>query len=598
MKLGQLGILTLATALVVQAPLQVHAASVSKSEEKVVTNNKIGAEAETAAPITVNHVYNGTIFKTETLTGTVGETYTSEDLISAGAKNGKNSWRLTNTTGNPIGTFSTEPQTVTYEYTPFKNAMNIQVLYKDIDTGKGIYVHNPFDPDQLKQGLKSFDNITGSVGDTIDFSYQQTYVGMDEGYQYADGTIGTGGSYEFVKESPALPSIMPATYPGEDRPVVTLYYKKISDENPVVAGQDVTVKYVDTDGNELAPADILSGNIDESYTSKAKTIDGYTLKETPANATGTFSDAAQTVTYVYEKDAVAGEDVIVKYVDTDGNELAVAETLKGNIGEAFAAKEKAIDGYTLKETPVNATGTFSDTAQTVTYVYEKDAVVVAGQDVTVKYVDADGNEVATTDTLSGNVGDDYISKAKTIDGYTLKETPANATGTFSDASQTVTYVYEKDAVVVAGQDVTVKYVDADGNELATSATLSGNVGDAYASKAKTIDGYTLKETPANATGTFSNAAQTVTYVYEKKSADNNNHKNGTTDKNTPTTNMNVQEKNTVKDPTSNNSAKVATSKTGLPKTGDQTLDSGILVGIGALLLGVLALFTRRQKNAK
>ncbi|MBC1517148.1 MucBP domain-containing protein [Listeria immobilis] len=204
---------------------------------------------------------------------------------------------------------------------------------------------------------------------------------------------------------------------------------------------EVNVKYVDTEGNELAPTDTLSGVVGDAYSTTAKTIDGWKLKESPENATGTFSDTAQTVTYVYEKAAVAGQDVTVQYVDGAGNELATSDTLSGNVGDTYTSTAKAIDGWNLKTTPENATGTFSDTAQTVTYVYEKEAV--AGQDVTVQYVDGAGNELATSDTLSGNVGDTYTSTAKAIDGWKLKTTPENATGTFSDTTQTVTYVYEK-----------------------------------------------------------------------------------------------------------------------------------------------------------
>ena len=67
--------------------------------------------------------------------------------------------------------------------------------------------------------------------------------------------------------------------------------------------------------------------------------------------------------------------------------------------------------------------------------------------------------------------------------------------------------------------VTVKYVDASGNSIADSTTLTGKVGDSYTTSAKTISGYTLKTTPNNAKGTYTKAAITVTYVYEKE-ADN------------------------------------------------------------------------------
>ncbi|POQ86050.1 MucBP domain-containing protein, partial [Listeria monocytogenes] len=54
-----------------------------------------------------------------------------------------------------------------------------------------------------------------------------------------------------------------------------------------------------------------------------------------------------------------------------------------------------------------------------------------------------------------------------------------------------------------------------GKTLAPSETLNGNVGDTYNATAKQIDGYTLSAEPTNATGQFTNSAQTVNYIYTK-----------------------------------------------------------------------------------
>ncbi|MBK0083332.1 MucBP domain-containing protein, partial [Lactococcus sp. S64] len=59
---------------------------------------------------------------------------------------------------------------------------------------------------------------------------------------------------------------------------------------------------VDTDGNKISDDAVKSGNVGDSYTTEQKTIDGYTFKEVQGNTTGTFTDQAQTVTYVYTKD--------------------------------------------------------------------------------------------------------------------------------------------------------------------------------------------------------------------------------------------------------------------------------------------------------
>ncbi|MFB8449739.1 MucBP domain-containing protein [Enterococcus thailandicus] len=61
----------------------------------------------------------------------------------------------------------------------------------------------------------------------------------------------------------------------------------------------VTVMYLDEDGNEIAPNKVLTGKIDDPYQTEALTIDGYQLLTTPDNATGKYTDQAQTVKYVY-----------------------------------------------------------------------------------------------------------------------------------------------------------------------------------------------------------------------------------------------------------------------------------------------------------
>ncbi|ROZ08372.1 MucBP domain-containing protein, partial [Enterococcus gallinarum] len=285
---------------------------------------------------------------------------------------------------------------------------------------------------------------------------------------------------------------------------VTYVYAK----DPVKAA-DVTVKYVDTDGNEIHAPQVITGNVGDDYDATTDvyklTINGYTLdtKQLPTNSTGTMSDQAQTVTYVYAKDPVKAADVTVKYLDTDGTEIHAPQVITGNVGDDYDATtdvyKLTINGYTLdtKQLPNNGIGVMSDQAQTVTYVYAKDPVKAA--DVTVKYVDTDGNEIHAPQVITGNVGDDYDATTDvyklTINGYTLdtKQLPTNSTGTMSDQAQTVTYVYAKDPVKAA--DVTVKYLDTDGTEIHAPQVITGNVGDDYDATTDvyklTINGYTL-----------------------------------------------------------------------------------------------------------
>ncbi len=219
----------------------------------------------------------------------------------------------------------------------------------------------------------------------------------------------------------------------------------------------------------------------------------------------------------------------MEYVDTEGNEIHASQTINGNLGDSYdASTEKyqlAIEDYTLDESqlPENLKGVFSETAQTVTYIYKKNPIPAA--DVTVEYVDTEGNEIHASQTINGNLGDSYDASTDqyklSIDGYTLDESqlPENSKGVFGETAQTVTYIYTENPIPAA--DVTIEYVDTEGNEIHASQTISGNVGDSFDVSADqyklSIDGYTLDKSqlPENSKGTFSEKAQTVTYIYTK-----------------------------------------------------------------------------------
>ncbi|EAG4184954.1 LPXTG cell wall anchor domain-containing protein [Listeria monocytogenes] len=392
------------------------------------------------------------------------------------------------------GTVSTDNKTVSFANLPVGNKT---VTYKATFTAtsaKGVplsYSLKVSQPITVSEKTDSTVNVFYKDENGNELATSETISGKSgENYQTIEKTITNYKLKEIEGQASGQFSDSDAT--------VTYVYEKAD-------GAPVTVKYVDDDGNELATSDTLNGKIDATYQSTAKSITGWTVKTTPTNANGVFTNANQTVTYVYEK--ADGAPVTVKYVDGDGNELATSDTLNGKIDAPYQSTAKSITGWTVKTTPTNANGVFTNTNQTVTYVYEK----ADGAPVTVKYVDGDGNELATSDTLNGKIDAPYQSTAKSITGWTVKTTPANANGVFTNTNQTVSYVYEK----ADGAPVTVKYVDGDGNELATPDTLNGKIDAPYQSTAKSLSGWTIKTTPTNATGVFTNSNQTVTYVYEK-----------------------------------------------------------------------------------
>ncbi|MBW9324861.1 LPXTG cell wall anchor domain-containing protein, partial [Enterococcus casseliflavus] len=402
---------------------------------------------------------------------------------------------------NLKGVFSETAQTVTYIYT--KNpipAADVTVEYVDLE-GNEIHAAN---------------KISGNVGDLYDASTEQYQLTI-KGY---------------TLDESQLPENLKGVF-SETAQTVTYIYTK----NPIPAA-DITVKYVDTEGNEIHDSQTISGSIGESYDASTKNyqlvIEGYTLEESqlPENLKGVFSETAQIVTYTYTKNPIPAADIVVEYVDLEGKEIHAANKISGNVGDPYDASTEqyqlTIKGYTLDESqlPENLKGIFSETAQTVTYIYTKNPVPAA--DVTVEYVDTEGKEIHSSQTISGNIGDSYDANTEqyqlSIDGYTLDESqlPENLKGVFSETAQTVTYIYTKSPVPAA--DVTVEYVDTEGNEIHASQILSGNVGEPYdASTEKyqiSINDYVLDRSrlPQNAKGTFGKLGATVTYVYTKEQA--------------------------------------------------------------------------------
>lgn len=175
---------------------------------------------------------------------------------------------------------------------------------------------------------------------------------------------------------------------------------------PVVEKGTVTVNYQDEQGNSLATSETLKGDIGQPYQTATKNIEGYQLKEVNGNTTGTFTEKAQVVTYVYQKVPLA--TVTVKYLDQGGNKIHDPQAISGNIGELYDAStdkyKLQIDGYTLDTTklPNNANGIFTNQAIEVTYIYTKEAQDVK---ITIKFVDSNGDPFVLTDLTTYKNGD-------------------------------------------------------------------------------------------------------------------------------------------------------------------------------------------------
>lgn len=347
----------------------------------------------------------------------------------------------------------------------------------------------------------------------------------------------------------------------------------------------VTAVYKDELGTDLSEPEFFYGVLGDKYSTYARTIPGYKLTVMPNNASGQFSDDDQTVSYIYKKEAVAGGDVTVKYLDSHGKNIANDIVKSGNIGEDYTTEQKNIEGYSFKEVQGDISGQFQNQPQTVIYVYTKNPVISAN--VTVNYVDEDGNQISEDVIKSGNIGDIYNTEQKDINGYTFKEVKGNTTGQLTDQAQTVTYVYRKNKIPNIIGTILVKYIDIEGNSISGDIVKSGTVGEDYNTEKKDIWGYTFKEVKGNKTGQFTEQVQIVTYVYAK------NKTNPVGPESKPGNKPNSKDKNS-------NQSKTSSSQNALPATGENermTMVNGIL-GLMLLAFGAAVLIFRFKKVNK
>ncbi|EAE1293115.1 TPA: peptidoglycan-binding protein [Listeria monocytogenes] len=193
-------------------------------------------------------------------------------------------------------------------------------------------------------------------------------------------------------------------------------------------GFTVLVKYMDEAGTEIAPSETLT---EYYYVSVEKSIPGYKLKETPSNATGRITDSGIEVHYIYERSIkvsyvdetgqdllptveVADSDaavletitgytfvrkevsadsshiifrykknvstipdfgkpnqVTVNYVDENNTQIAPSFYLSGLFNESYQVPMKKIKGYTLLKYDPEILGVFTESAQIINIIYQK-----------------------------------------------------------------------------------------------------------------------------------------------------------------------------------------------------------------------------------
>ncbi|MEZ7743058.1 MucBP domain-containing protein [Gemella sp. 20925_1_85] len=409
---------------------------------------------------------------------------------------------------------------------------------------------------------------------------------------------------------------------------VTYVYKEVKG--------NVVVHYTDEAGNTIAEdvKDTADASVSSAYdTTDNKpavitTKDGkkYALVPTATKGTenGKVTEGTTEVTYVYKE--VTG-DVIVHYVDTEGN--VIADDKEDTKGASLNAKYDTTDNkpatiekdgvvYYLTEKAVKddskpETGDVVEGKTEVTYVYEK-----AGQ-VVVHYVDEAGNTIQAdvVGTKDGKPGAAYNTMEKDVkptrittpEGRVYELVPTSTKGNENgsvEAGKTteVTYVYKE----IKG-NVVVRYVDEAGNTIAEDVkdTTDGSINSAYDTtdnKPATIttkDGkkYVLVPTATKGaeTGKVTEGTTEVTYVYKEIKEE----KPGQTPGNpgTPNTPEKPMDPNAPAKPEGERSpvGVVKSQFKRLANTGNETSNTAA-AGFGVLLAGIAAAIRKRKKEDK
>lgn len=234
---------------------------------------------------------------------------------------------LTEVDTTKLGTYEA---TITAKSKSGKSADPVKVTVKIVDTEKPvIHVVNPeitvekdseLTAEQIieQAGITATDNYDEDVSLQLDFSAVKT---------------SKPGSYKVT--------IYTEDASGNRSETVTITVKI-----PEPQKGEVTVKYVDSENNEIAESNTLTGELGVAYETIAKEIPGYTLAESPTNASGIFEETGQTVQYVYMAVSISSTDP----VQVENSVAPVTPKIENN---SVAPSEKAPSKVVANQMPIN-----------------------------------------------------------------------------------------------------------------------------------------------------------------------------------------------------------------------------------------------------
>lgn len=204
----------------------------------------------------------------------------------------------------------------------------------------------------------------------------------------------------------------------------------------------VIVKYVDIETDkEITKEDgkttyryEITGKVGKEYKAEEKDIDKY-IYVRAVNEEGKIKEKEQEAIFYYK---TARTKVIIKYQDTEGNEIKEDEVIEGYVGDDYKTEQKEIENYKYVEVKGTEEGKMTEETIIITYVYEKEGKIV------VKYIDIDTEEELEEYgyEINGKIEDEYETEEKKIPYYVYEKDSGNTKGKIEKEVE-VTYYYRK-----------------------------------------------------------------------------------------------------------------------------------------------------------
>ncbi len=387
-------------------------------------------------------------------------------------------------------------------------------------------------------------------------STKEIKIVPDENYKIVKITV-NGENYEFT--------------PAEDGSFTMPQFTNMQTNKHIVvtfsntASSVLVHHYVDGTQTKVAEDEHIAGTIGESYTTAPHMdLEEYELKQVdgeyviPDNASGTFTQEEQIITYYYVKKQVPLTvhhyiEGTNEQVPLASGELAQDVITKGEIGTEYTTvaltPEELNPKYELSITPSNANGIYTKDGVVVTYYYKAKKVEVTTTVQTHKETNEMGEEVDVAGgTISGQnqkpyetvvYGEDskndivavpdenYQVKQILINGepieFTTEEDGTVILNKFTDMTEDKHVVVEFEKIpakVIVHYYIegTTDKVPLQDGGTADDVTQTGVVGDIYATKpADNVNSmYELISTPTNASGTMTKDTIEVIYYYKLK----------------------------------------------------------------------------------